>query len=77
MITEIFRSAGSVKARYVRKARGSDNVYQWCEQSAVDTRYDLAQGTCEASDLPDDIRKKCDEYDGCFYACEWPMEDLK
>lgn len=75
MITELFRSAGSAKARYVRRS-AVEGVYQWCEQSADDTRYDVAQGTCEASDLPDDIRKKCDEYDGYFYACEWPMEDV-
>ncbi len=32
-----------------------------------------AQGTCEAEDLPADIRQKCDEYNGAFYACEWPL----
>jgi hypothetical protein len=63
---------GAAKARYVRKAT-SQNFYEWCEQSAEKPRYDIAQGTCEAEDLPEDVRKKCDEYNGSFYACEWPL----
>lgn len=72
MIRDKYRVEGVVKARYVKRHPGND-YYVWCEQSADDPRYDIAQGTCEAEDLPDDIRKKCDEYDGYFYACEWPM----
>lgn len=72
MIRDTYRSPGSVKARYVKKHPGND-YYKWCEQSAVDARYDVAQGTCEAEDLPDDIRAKCDAYDGAHYACEWPL----
>lgn len=75
MITEAFRGKGEAKARYVRKAAGVDGVYQWCEQSADDPRYDVAQGTCDAEDLPDDIRDKCDRHTGMgTYACEWPKE---
>lgn len=73
MISERFRTAGRVKARYVRRS-AIEGLYQWCEQSADDTRFDVAQGDCHGSDLPPDIKAKCDAYDGCFYACEWPME---
>ena len=72
MIRTQYRKPGTAKARYVRKAIGQD-FYKWCEQSADDPRYDIAQGTCEAEDLPTDIRQKCDEYNGAFYACEWPL----
>ena len=75
MIRTQYRKPGTAKARYVRKAIGQD-FYKWCEQSADDPRYDIAQGTCEAEDLPTDIRQKCDELEGKnagFYACEWPF----
>ena len=75
MIRTQYRKPGTAKARYVRKAIGQD-FYKWCEQSAEDSRYDIAQGTCDAEDLPPDIRKKCDELEGKnagFYACEWPL----
>lgn len=73
MIREQYRKQGEAKARFVKKAVGQD-FYKWCEQSASDPRFDIAQGTCEASDLPTEIRQKCDEYQGSFYACEWPMQ---
>ena len=74
MIREKYRVEGNVKARYVKRATGQ-NFYKWCEQSADDPRYDVAQGTCEAEDLPDEIRQKCDDFKGdiYLYACEWPL----
>ena len=72
MIRTQYRKPETAKARYVRKAIEQD-FCKWCEQSAEDSRYDIAQGTCEAEDLPPDIRQKCDEYNGAFYACEWPL----
>jgi hypothetical protein len=65
-----FRVAGPVRKRYVRK---SGDAYRWCEQSAVNPAYDVAQGTCDAEDLPDAVRAACDAYTGVFYACEWPL----
>lgn len=67
-----YRVAGKVKARYVAKS-ALGNCYRWCEQSAENPRYDIAQGTCDAEDLPDDVKIKCDTYDGSHYACEWPL----
>jgi hypothetical protein len=55
--------------RYVRKIPG-EQKYQWCIQSS-NKGYDVEQGTCNAEDLPEDIKKKCDEYNGSFYACKW------
>ena len=72
MILTQYRKDGPAKARFVRKAVGQD-FYKWCEQSEDDPRFDVAQGTCSAEDLPDDVRKKCDAYDGAFYACEWSI----
>jgi hypothetical protein len=45
-------------ARYV--ARNAVSGYRWCEQCA-DTGLDLAQGTCDADDLPDDIKQASDK----------------
>ena len=70
MIQTSFRKPGAASARYVRKSIG---CFRWCEQSAIDPRYDIAQGTCDGSDLPEDIRERCDKYNGAFYACEWPL----
>lgn len=67
-----YRTPGRIKARFVKKAPGQNN-YIWCEQSADNPQYDLAQGTCEADDLPENIKKICDEYSGSFYATEWPI----
>jgi len=68
-----YRSKGAVRARYVAKSH-LDNTYYWCEQS-FDRRYDVAQGTCDAEDLTDDIREICDAYHGVHYACEWPITE--
>jgi hypothetical protein len=72
MIRTQYKVSGTAKARYVRKVAGR-NLYKWCVQSAEDLRFDIAQGTCEAEDLPPEIRQKCNDYRGRFYACEWPL----
>lgn len=74
MIRTQYRKEGRVKARYVKKVLGQEGGYKWCEQSVDNPGYDIAQGTCEAEDLPPEICKKCDEYNGAFYACEWPIQ---
>ena len=55
--------------RYVKK---SGALYRWCLQDQ-DSKYDIQQGTCDLLDLPEDVRKACDEYNGSFYACEWKL----
>ena len=72
MIKDKFRRPGRTLARFVRKSAYL-GCYVWCEQSAANPGRDVAQGTCDAGDLPDDIREKCDAYYGAFYACEWPL----
>ena len=66
-----YRVTGPVSKRYVRK---SNDGYRWCEQSAVKPECDVAQGTCDAKDLPADVRAACDAHTGAFYACEWPLQ---
>lgn len=68
-----YRVPGKVKARYVRKSLVKKDVYEWCEQSLEKPEYDVAQGTCNSSDLPKEIMEECDKYIGSFYACEWPI----
>lgn len=71
MIVTTWRTASTNEdgKRYVGKSvRGG---YRWCIQNAKRPQFDTAQGTCEAIDLPTDIREKCDAYDGVHYACEW------
>lgn len=72
MITTTWKSESEGKEgkRYVGKA--ANGGYRWCIQNVHKPQYDIAQGKCEAEDLPEEIRQKCDEYDGGFYACEWP-----
>lgn len=72
MIITKYRSSGKPLCRFVRKAK-SQKYYEWCEQSIDNPRFDVAQGTCDAEDLPDDIRIKCDNHNGSFYACEWKL----
>lgn len=73
MIVDKFRKTGKVATtRYVRKSLLSENVYEWCEVGE-DSRYDIAQGTCNGEDLPDHVKDLCDNYSGSFYACEWPL----
>lgn len=57
--------------RYVGKS--TKGGYRWCIQNAKRREFDTAQGTCDASDLPVDIREKCESYDGVHYACVWPL----
>lgn len=75
MIIEMYRRDGVRGNRYVKRSSLQKGTYSWCIQDALDRRFDVAQGTCTAEDLPDDIRKICDEYQGYFYACEWPYEN--
>jgi len=75
MIVDTYRKEGRVYKRFVRRALLCNDLYQWCEQSEDNTAFDIAQGTCRGEDLPEDIKKTCDEYEGAFYACEWPLED--
>lgn len=74
MIKDSFRTDGDSALRFVRKHHTAKGLYIWCEQSLEDSRLDVAQGTCEAEDLPDDVRELCDKYDGQFYACVWPYD---
>jgi hypothetical protein len=74
MIRTHRRSPGKAIARFVRKSHVGPG-YEWCEQSAADPRYDIATGTCDAEDLPDEVRAACDAYYGAFYACGWPGND--
>lgn len=58
--------------RYVVKA--AEGGYRWCEQNKTDG-YDYRQGRCDAEDLPEPIRQKCDDYGpNMFYCCEWPFD---
>ena len=70
MIITHYRSPGAARARYIRQ---QGDHYRWCEQSAADSRVDVAQGTCDADDLPPDVADQCMEYRGAFYAAEWPL----
>lgn len=72
MIRDKYRIEGEVRARYIRKHICQD-WYEWCEQSATDPRYDIAQGTADAEDVPEHIRKTCDANRTAHYACEWPI----
>lgn len=65
-----YRVPGPVSKRYVRK---SGDGCRWYEQSAVKPTYDVAQGTCDANDLPADVRATCEAHTGASYACEWPL----
>lgn len=76
MIRDSYRKEGKTKARFVKKAIGQ-NFYKWCEQGLDDPRFDVAQGTCDADDLPPEVKARCDEYKGSFYACEWPIGENK
>jgi len=56
--------------RYVR--RGVDGEYWFCEVGQ-DRRYDLRQGTVEATEIAEDVRKKADELKGQYFGyVEWP-----
>jgi hypothetical protein len=76
MITVTYQSAkydpALVEKRYVGKGLGKGSPYRWAEVGA-DRRYDIRQGTCDAEDLPEDLRRKCDMSGGFLYATEWPL----
>jgi hypothetical protein len=73
MIIDKWRIVGAAGKRYVRKSAQGDG-YDWCERSVIVPRYDVARGTCDASDLPVTLRLACDTQGArYFYACEWPL----
>jgi hypothetical protein len=58
--------------RFVRACHPTG--YVWCIQSNSAKRYDLQQGTCDAEDLPDDVRAAADSLLGrAFSYVEWPQ----
>ena len=60
-----------VRRRYVKFTRGDG--FRWCEVGD-DRRYDLRQGTCAASDLPEPVMDAALDRAG-FYPpyVEWPL----
>lgn len=60
-----------VRRRYVRLTR--KGVYRWCEVGD-DGRWDLRQGRCAASDLPEEVRVECGKFaDHLFGFVTWPV----
>jgi hypothetical protein len=58
--------------RYVRTLRPNAE-YVWCVRDALDPRYDVQQGTCNAEDVPKHIRALADLQQGrAFSYVEWP-----
>ena len=58
-------------ARMVRAS--IEGGYAWLIRDALDLRYDIAQGTCAAEDLPDDVRLAADVMRGHAYGyVDWP-----
>lgn len=60
--------------RYVRKD-SLGGGYFWCETgSRGGWRYDVAQGTCDAEDLPLEVKEKADALRGYQPGyVEWPL----
>lgn len=62
--------------RFVRAVFTNDPAFQyyaWCICSGGNKRYDLQQGTCDAHDLPADVRGAADRMLGhAFSYVEWP-----
>jgi hypothetical protein len=57
--------------RFVRADRFAG--YVWCVRDKFHTNYDLLQGTCDAEDLPEDVRLAADVLLGrAFGYVEWP-----
>jgi hypothetical protein len=49
--------------------------YAWCERDALNARYDVRQGTCDAADLPADVRERADaRLSHAFSYVEWPLK---
>lgn len=61
--------------RFVRAVFTNDpafKYYAWCIRG-LDLRYDAQQGTCDAHDLPQDVREAADRRLGhAFSYVEWP-----
>ena len=59
--------------RYVRKDATGDG-YSWCLTSPR-TKFDVAQGRCDADDIPANVRALADARRGlAFSYVDWPME---
>ena len=72
MIHKIYEAAGTPGKRYVRAA--VDGVYVWCTQSVEKPQYDVAQGICDAEEMPQDVKEKADGMRGCAFSyVEWPL----
>lgn len=74
MITILFTTTKQWRPgdRFVRTVRLGAQ-YAWCIRDAVDRRYDVQQGTCDAGDLPVDVRKAADARYGYVPSyVEWP-----
>lgn len=79
MITITYLAKGRTTAdagdRFVRatfEGAGKPHGYFWCLRGA-DLRYDIAQGTCDAADLPTEIREAADRrVSQAFRYVEWP-----
>jgi hypothetical protein len=62
-----------VRAVFTNDREATSNDYAWCIRSNRNKMYDLQQGTCNASDLPVDIRKAADRKLGhAISYVEWP-----
>ena len=61
--------------RFVRAVHANDpafRYYDWCLRGS-DLRYDIAQGTCDAHDLPADVREAADRrMSQAFSYVPWP-----
>ena len=61
--------------RYVKASLFDE--FRWCETSVIDRkgwRYDIAQGECDAEDLPGDVRAAALEQKGTFPGyVSWPL----
>lgn len=62
---------GRIYRRYVRKDAMGDG-YSWCMTSERG-KYDVAQGICDASDIPADVKSLADARRGqAFSYVIWP-----
>ncbi len=62
---------GRIYKRYVRAAIGSDR-YEWCMTNSTG-RWDVAQGICDADDIPADVKRLADARRGqAFSYVIWP-----
>lgn len=59
--------------RYIKKDGRESNLYRWCEVDTNERRLDVRQGTATGDELPEMVKKACDNYVGAFYASEWPL----